>query len=281
MFRATYAERSNVVQALGEHCTNADCIMEPYSPQFTAHMSRSTPVLFCDECMESMREHIRAMIENENTLSVSNRSLPSSNQPSSDWKKPLREFYTKTATKEGLAYVENLKSQNYQAQLKRSNGEVTNIEASSLNSVSLSAIDKDGKPKVPEQKYFDDLVVYARQNKMTSIKLADIKTPEFKARMVLACLAAVPPMKMDNAPKLDETFFNGVEADTRQKIETAMLAQLPKNSQQKPAAIPTSSRQDNIANDPLGTSKNNKVTTNYTPVDFKKLPLQLRGNGRP
>lgn len=41
---------------------------------------------------------------------------------------------------------------------------------------------------------------------MSAIRLADIKTPEFRARMVLACLNANPPMKIVNMPELNEGF---------------------------------------------------------------------------
>lgn len=60
---------------------------------------------------------------------------------------------------------------------------------------------------------------------MSAIRLADIKTPEFRARMVLACLNANPPMKIVNMPELNEGFFRGVAADTRQKIEALSKAQ--------------------------------------------------------
>lgn len=43
--------------------------------------------------------------------------------------------------------------------------------------------------------------------------------------MVLACLTANPPMKIVNMPELNEGFFRGVAADTRQKIETLSKAQ--------------------------------------------------------
>lgn len=246
VFRATYEKRNNVVQALGEHCTNADCLMEPYSSQFTAHLSQNETVPFCNECMESMREYIRSMAAKEKTLTISNSSLPPSKQPNSDWKKPLRKFYTKTASKEGSAYVENIKSVNYQAQLKRTDGSITNIEASSINNITMSAVDKDGNPSVPKQEYFDKLVEYARENNLNSIKLADIKTPEFKARLVLACMSAVPPMKMENGPALDETFFNGVDADTRQKIETIMQQQIPLNNQPNTSAKPAPAQSNTL-----------------------------------
>lgn len=43
--------------------------------------------------------------------------------------------------------------------------------------------------------------------------------------MVLACLNANPPMKIVNMPELNEGFFRGVTADTRQKIEALSQAQ--------------------------------------------------------
>ena len=78
---------------------------------------------------------------------------------------------------------------------------------------------------IPKATFVRYLVKFARKNNMSAIRLADIKTPEFRARMVLACLNANPPMKIVNMPELNEGFFRGGAADTRQKIEALSKAQ--------------------------------------------------------
>lgn len=238
VFRATYSERSNIVEQSGQHCTNADCIMEAYGPNFETHLSQPLAKPFCDECIESMRENLRDLLENENSLTVNGNSLPETNHVDSSWKEPLRKFYTQSATDKGLQYVENVASKNFQAQLKNNDGSVTNIEASNLNTVALSAVDKDGKSKVPNQEIFDDQVKYARKNNLTAIKIGNIKTPEFKARLVLACMSANPPMPMVNAPTLNDEFFKGVDTATRTKIEALAQQQQNQNSNPNPAPNP-------------------------------------------
>lgn len=54
--------------------------------------------------------------------------------------------------------------------------------------------------------------------------------------MVLACLNANPPMKIVNMPELNEGFFRGVTADTRQKIEALSKAQNNNNSSSNASA---------------------------------------------
>ena len=221
VFRATYNGRDHIVEQNGQHCTNADCLMDAAPININHPLDKP----FCDECMEAMRENLQQLLENENSLNISNNSAEESNHIDSAWKKPLRAFYTRAAADKGLYYTENIAAKNFQSQLKAGDGSVTNIEAPAINNLSLSSVDKDGNSRVPNQEHFDDLVKFARKNNMSAIRLADIKTPEFRARMVLACLNANPPMKIVNMPELNEGFFRGVAADTRQKIETLSKAQ--------------------------------------------------------
>lgn len=224
VFRATYSARSNIIEQDGQHCTNADCIMEASGPNFTQHLSQYLDKPFCDECIEAMRENLRDLLENENALEINSLGLPETNHVDSSWKQPLREFYMQSAADKKLSYAENTTAKNFQAQLRHTDGSVTNIEASDVKTIALSAVSKDGQPEVPGQEHFNDIVAYARKNNLSAVKLGNIRTPEFKARMVLACMSAVPTMKMLNSPVLDEAFFNGVEAATRAKIE-ALAAQ--------------------------------------------------------
>ena len=221
VFRATYNGRDHIVEQNGQHCTNAGCLMDAAPININHPFDKP----FCDECMEAMRENLQQLLENENSLNIGNNSAEESNHIDSAWKKPLRAFYTRAAADKGLYYTENIAAKNFQAQLKAGDGSVTNIEASAINNLSLSSVDKNGNSRVPNQEHFDDLVKFARKNNMSAIRLADIKTPEFRARMVLACLNANPPMKIVNMPELNEGFFRGVTADTRQKIEALSQAQ--------------------------------------------------------
>lgn len=236
VFRATYAERSNIVEALGEHCTNPDCIMEKYTPDFTKHLNRPIEKPFCDECLESMREYMGSLPELKKTVSLTNdnASLPPAEEKKDDaWKKPLRDHFSAAVAKDGSHYAENTEAKNYQAQLRETDGTVTNIEASSPKHIAMSAVNKNGQVITPDLKKFRDIVQYARKNKM-AIELGSIKTAEYRARLVLACLTETPPMEITNMPPLDDAFFDGVSPD----IKAQILAQRQKPSPEKTAGFP-------------------------------------------
>lgn len=73
---------------------------------------------FCDECMEAMRENLQQLLENENSLNISNNSAEESNHIDSAWKKPLRAFYTRAAADKGLYYTENIAAKTFRLSLK-------------------------------------------------------------------------------------------------------------------------------------------------------------------
>lgn len=248
VFNATHAERGNVIDELGWHCTSGkNCIMAPYSPHSLEDADEKMP--FCDECISSMREYISQMhgIKKEQTQEQQNsprtttvNSVRPQRNDNGDMSyiKKLDTFFKAAAEKRQAEYTRNEESDHYQAQIKEQNGITTNIEATSLYNLSASAMDKDGKPCVPEMETFRDMVALARSNN-SIIEFGDIKTPDFKAKLMLACLEAEPPMEMDGAPTLSEEFLNSLSPDIRAALEAAAAkkekSRKNKKEEEKPA----------------------------------------------
>ena len=137
------------------------------------------------------------------------------------FKEPYRKFYQAVAAKEHSQYHEDTQSPNFSAGLKRQNGEELNITATADNQISLQAKDKDQKPKIPDYKDFDDLVKLAKSQGQT-ISLGNIKSPEFKARLILACLEN--NVAVENMP--DWSKLQGLEPETKQRLAKQKIAAL-------------------------------------------------------
>ena len=65
---------------------------------------------------------------------------------------------------------------------------------------------------------FKNLAEYAH-NQGKKISFGNIKTPEFKARLMIACMEHKPPVEMKNAPEINDDFLNSLEPKTRQKLQ--------------------------------------------------------------
>lgn len=138
----------------------------------------------------------------------------SENEPNAvvdkDFKKALREIFQPSAEKQKAEYVEDIKAPDYRAEIKHKNGNVDTIVAKSANNITLSAKDKDGKTKMPNMQRFRDIVALA-QKQGSVIEFGDIKSPDFKARLMLACLEEKPAMEMVGAPELNDEFLQSIQ----------------------------------------------------------------------
>ena len=145
-----------------------------------------------------------------------------------DFKKALREIFQPSAEKQKAEYKEDIKAPDYRAEITHANGSVDTIVAKSANNIALSAKDKDGKPKMPNMQRFRDIVALA-QKQGSVIEFGNIKSPDFKARLMLACMEAKPAMKMLGAPELNDEFVQSIQDD---KLKGAL--QIMKNKQKSP-----------------------------------------------
>ena len=138
----------------------------------------------------------------------------SENEPNAvvdkDFKKALREIFQPSAEKQKAEYVEDIKAPDYRAEIKHANGSVDKIVAKSATNITLSAKDKDGNPKIPNMQRFRDIVALAKKQG-SAIEFGDIKSPDFKARLLLACMEAKPAMQMVGAPELNDAFLQSIQ----------------------------------------------------------------------
>lgn len=238
-FNATHEGRQNVVENLGTHCTDKNCLMYEYAytnESFNRRKKRKEP--FCQDCMASMRNYMENTLlfgkANETqTLYVSqnqDEQNSAQNTPSivdKEAKKVLREIFQPSAAKQNAEYKEDLKAPEYRAEIKHANGSIDKIVATSAHNIALSAEDKDGNAQMPNMQRFRDIVALAKKQGSV-IKFGNIKSPDFKALLMLACMEAKPAMQMVGAPELNDEFLQSVQ---NEKLKTAL--QIMKNKQQQ------------------------------------------------
>ena len=234
VFRATHKNRRNVVKNLGEHCTDADCLMYEYAytgEAFNRRHHKKKPI-FCIDCMDSMRDYMENTLhlvrQGQKNLSVTNDNSENLPQPTSDidraFKADIRALFKTSAEKEGSVYKENIQSLTYSATITHKDGLVDHINAANEQEINLSAKTKDGKPTTPSTKRFADIAAYAHSKDM-AVNFGDIKTSDFKAKLMLACLTHEPPVKMTNAPKVTEEFLNSIKDE---KLRQTLKDKTPK-----------------------------------------------------
>ena len=130
-----------------------------------------------------------------------------------DFKTPYRRFYQQKAKQEGSVYTEDTANPDFNATLERANGEELSITATKDNHASLSAKSASKQSKIPDYADFDDLVKFAvAQGK--NIRFGNIKTPEYKARLLLACLAN--QINAKDFPSFKE--LQDIEPETRRRL---------------------------------------------------------------
>lgn len=151
----------------------------------------------------------------------------------SSFKKALREIFQPSAAKQKAEYKEDIKAAEYRAEIKHPNGSIDKIIARNANNITLSAKDKDGKPKMPNMQRFRDIVALA-QKQGSAIEFGDIKSPDFKARLMLACMEAKPAMKMIGAPELNDEFVQTIQDEKLKGALQIMKNKLQTKQQSKP-----------------------------------------------
>lgn len=164
-------------------------------------------------------------------------SQPAAAPSHDDFKSPYRKFYQQKAKQEGSTYREDTQDPHFNATLARPNGEELNIIATQDNHASLGAKDSQHRSKIPNQQDFNDLVKLA-QSQGKNIVFGNIKTPEYKARLMLACL--INGIQIKQFPSFEE--MQQFEPQTRRQLMHYKLqqisSQLPSQSQTQPRKQP-------------------------------------------
>ena len=157
--------------------------------------------------------------ESKQTLSVEDKdeNLPSPSPGNSHNTKLIwRRFTNRLANKLDASFDEEDIDDDIFSATITTEKSTTFIQATSANNISLSAQDNDGDPIVPEQKIFYELAQNALDNHKT-INFSNIQTPEFKARLMIACMTK--GVIMLNAPQIDDDFLNSIDKRSRLKLQ--------------------------------------------------------------
>ena len=167
--------------------------------------------------------------EKEQPITLSTTTPEPITDADKSFKDPYSKFWSGVAKKRDATYTEGKQSDNFDAVIEdKKTKERLRITANANNEVSMSAMDGEKKAKVPNQEDFNELAKFAHQQGRP-IQFADIKTPEFKARLMLACLTHEPPIKMIDAPVFDDKFMSQIDEETRENIAKE-LNKTPKES---------------------------------------------------
>ncbi len=230
-FGAVNSNSPNAIDDLGWHSTDPDCLMyhKAYTKEafLNRHSSPEKP-LFSQECMNNMRHNMEQHLgftqkqqrPADLTISDTEENLPPvSPKQVPIYKKHWREFAQSVAEKIGAEYEENTEVNHFSAQLKNRDNSFVQIAATSETNVSLSAKDKNGEKAIPPLKVFKELAAKAAsENK--PISFGSIQDAEFKARLLIACMESNPPVKMQNAPEINEEFLAGLDKNSAQKLRS-------------------------------------------------------------
>ncbi|MFI3241564.1 MAG: hypothetical protein R3Y43_03260 [Alphaproteobacteria bacterium] len=124
----------------------------------------------------------------------------------------LDKFYRKSAADKGYTYNRDATSKIYSATIKKEDGRQTIVQANAENNISLGAKDKDGKPSIPDYEDFLDIAKRAKEGNMV-VNFGNIKSPEYKARLLAACLEQGVEIK--NVPKKEDLKDVSIEMKTK------------------------------------------------------------------
>lgn len=231
VFRATSKDRDNTVEINGSHCTNNLCIMgasnyDKLTEERVERKNRGQPP-FCDECISSMREYMENMPELVKELQSEqfNQHLPVLPHNNDNWKNSYREFYRNVAERDGNKYLEDNKSKNYIARIKKNDGSTLEIEANNEYHVALGAKDCNGDDDIPSLDDMRDLVKLA-QSKKSGMNFGKDNDAEFNGRLLIACLEAKPkPLDMSNKPIVNHEFLEQLRPETRRHLRNILNSQ--------------------------------------------------------
>lgn len=169
-----------------------------------------------------MRQKLEANAPVTPQIKVTDKPLPETEEKDNDpfYKIQLRGILRDSAKHENLNYQETRQEIGFKAELTSSDGTSTRFQASNAQEVSIVSQNSQGKKVTPDFRRFMDIVSYA-QLRRASVTFGEIESPEFKAQLMMACLYAQPPVRMKDAPRIDEEFLNQLSPNTAKTLHTA------------------------------------------------------------
>lgn len=163
-------------------------------------------------------------------ITITDKPLSGTAEKSNDplYKVQLRGILRDSAKAEKLEYSETPQKGGFRAELKSADGRKVRIEASSPQKISMVSQNAEGEKITPSFRRFMDIVSYA-QLRHASVTFGDIESPEFKAKLMMACLYAEPPVRMKGAPRIDNEFLSQLSPQTAKTLHSAYYGKRIKN----------------------------------------------------
>lgn len=216
-FRKSYFVKEETVDGFIGHINVLHHIFDTLEEQTDLKISPKTPI---STTLGGLKDGAAKEIEQKykkEALNVKDNTEEEKSGSDKEFAKPIRRYYQEVAQKENSHYVEDENAATYRATLQRQNGEKLQIQASNANNIGITAQDKQGKKKIPNYEDFNKLVKYAKQQKQT-ISFGNIKSEEFKARLLLACMEnGVSLVKM---PQID---MEQIDKETSLRLKKAQF----------------------------------------------------------
>lgn len=177
---------------------------------------------FKSKLSPQMRQKLEANAPVKTQIKVTDKPLSETEEKDNDpfYKIQLRGILCDSAKIEKLEYQEDHKNKGFTADLTDSNGTTTRIQAANAQEISIVSQNSQCEKVTPDFRRFMDIVSYA-QLRRASVTFGKIESPEFKAQLMMACLYAQPPVRMKDAPRIDEEFLSQLSSKTAKTLHTA------------------------------------------------------------
>ena len=137
-FNATHEGRENVVNNLGMHCTDKNCLMYEYAyidENFNRRKKLKEP--FCQDCMASMRDYMQNALgferKNPNQITLDDEenqaTTPATSNTDTSFKADFRTMFKISALRQNARYDEDTQAAQYVATITHPDGCVDKITA--------------------------------------------------------------------------------------------------------------------------------------------------------
>lgn len=153
------------------------------------------------------------------------------------------EFLKDFADEHNLTYTRDEENPDFKISLKADEN-TTHIQIDHGRNLTMTAKDNNNETVVPDQQMFDAIAELAHKQG-NSITFGNIETPEYAARLYLACKTHQPPIEMIRAPEMNDEFLGKLDQETKKQIEMLVVAQQEtENLQNQPADEITTANQE-------------------------------------
>lgn len=188
-------------------------------------------------------------------------------------------FFKAIAERDHLQYSRNEENPDFEIYLKpeaEADENTTHIQIDHDRNLTMTAKDKkNNETVVPDQQRFDDIAELAWEQGNYPITFGNIETPEYAARLYIACKTHQPPIKMIEAPDIDS--LKDLTLETKARLDEIAAKETESKQDLTYDEAPT----DNQEEDPVAEYDNNSnsVDNNATEHTEQNTPSTSESEG--